>query len=154
MKTYETAKEVVDCLVDFHYRALRLVEEGMDKEQDERVTMLLHYLFEHHSELQEALVNYDADSDDDLFGTPVVYALENEEAPEAFVEEFEVDQHMDFDTAEKLGRALGDYPVDLLANVVAEINEPALAEVFASFLDLERIEQRKLTRALNAMRDM
>jgi len=140
--------------VDFHYRAVRLVEDGMDREQDERVAMLLDYVFEYHRELQEALGNYEMDSDEDWFAMTVSFTLDDELAPEHFVEEFVMDAFMDFDSAEKLARELGDYAVDLLTDVVAETQNPSLAQVFASFLDLERIEQRKLTRALNAMRDM
>lgn len=154
MKTYETAREILDCLVDFHFRAARLAEAAMDIEQSERVIMVLNYLYEHHTELQETLANYEDDAEEGVLNTWVPYSLNAEEAPEEFVEALEISENMEFEEAEKLARILGDYGVSLLDNIVGEIAAPHVAEVFASLLELERNEQRKLTRALNSLRDM
>ena len=156
MKIFKTAKEIIDCLVDYHYRAARLAEEAMDREQEERVEVVFNYLFEHHSDMQEALVDFEADNEgeDDVFSAEVDYGLNAGDAPEAFLSDFEMDENMAFDAVEKLGRALGDYPAEFLGNLLGELSEPNVAEAFGNLLDLERSEQRKLTRAINSLRDM
>lgn len=158
MKTYETAREILDCLVDFHHRASVLLEEAMDGEQSERVMMVLNYLYEHQCELQDALANYEddreEDGDDGVLNTWVPYALNSADAPEAFVSGLEVEENMEFEAAETLGRALGDYVVGLLTDISGDIASEHVAEVFANLLEMERNEQKKLTRAVNSLRDM
>jgi hypothetical protein len=160
MKTYETARELLDCLVDFHHRACRLLEGAMDMEQSEKVFMVLDYLYQHHSELQETLATYEEDCEDSgdsgagILNTWVPYALNANDSPEAFIDSLDVDEEMSFDASEALGRALGDYVVSLVSNICAEIAAPSVAEVFANILEMERSEQRKLTRAVNSLRDM
>ena len=154
MKTYETAREILDCLVDFHHRAARLVEAALDLEQDDRVAMVLDYLYEHHSKLQDSLANYEEDAEPGVLNTQVPYSLNSADAPEAFVASLDVGEHMTLEQVVKLGRDLGDYVVSLVDDVSGEISAPRVSEVFANLLEMEATEQRMLTRAVNSLRDI
>lgn len=152
-KTYETAREIFDCLVDFHHRVVNLAEAGMDMEQEERVALVFNYLYDHHLRMGDALANYDDDGDHAVLNTPAFFELDADDAPEAYIDELQVDENMSFEDAAKIGRDLAEYAVDLLNNICGEIDTPDVQRVFEEVLEMEQDELKLLLRGINALRD-
>ena len=150
-KTYETAREIFDCLVDFHFRVAHMAETGMDMEQEDRVSLVFNFLYDHHIQMQEALASYEDDDDESVLNTPVSYSLNAQEAPEAFVESLEYSENMSFEKASTIGKELAEYIIGLLNDICGEMSAPHVQEVFENLLEMEQEELKLLIRGINSL---
>ena len=153
-RTYETARELLDCLVDFHHRVARLAEQGMDDEQEERVRLVFEYLYRHHLEMQESLATYEEDGEESVLNTYFSFTLNEEKTPEAVINSIGSTRNISFDNVVKLSRKLGEYIIALLDDILLDLSVPHVREVFENLRDMEEQEQKLLTRAVNSLRDL
>ena len=84
MKFYESTRDLIDCLVDFHYRASSLFEQALTRDQSDAVIVTINYLFEYHLKLQEDLAGFGDDLGEGETDTDVTlgFSLEDEDAPQ------------------------------------------------------------------------
>ncbi|GIX31584.1 MAG: hypothetical protein KatS3mg124_2056 [Porticoccaceae bacterium] len=145
---------MLDCLVDFHCRAAEFVENCLERQESERVRMVLQYLAEHHRRLQEAIADYEADAERAVLDTYIAFALMEDDTPESFVDGLSCPAGLGLEEVVALAQALGDYPVTLLNDVLAAVENPHVAEVFTNLRDLEVQERKLLSRAVDTLLDL
>lgn len=154
MKHYRNAAEVLDCLVDFHIRAGELARTVMDRGESEKASLVFDCLYHHHEDLRDRIPVQAEKEMAGVLTTAVDYSLDSDDAPDAFIDSFQLDGGLEFEAAEKLTRALAEYVVGLLENITSEIASPPVTEGFARLLEAELAEQRKLFEAVKYIRQM
>ena len=156
-KRYETARELIDCLVDYHHRAATLSETGMDMEQEARVQLVFNYLYDHHLQMQDALATVDDGDEDSGVGhtlnTPVEFELRESEAPEAFLEGLTWGENMSFDAVTRLAKEMADYAIGLIDDICAYADDPDVQDIFEKLLEMEQEELKLLIRGVNSLRN-
>ena len=152
-KTYETTREIFDCLVDFHYRAAAMAETAMDQEQDARVKLVFNFLYDHHLQMQEALATYEDDEEQAVLNTPVSFSLDATRAPEAFLQGAEFNSGISFEEAQRLGKSLGDYVLELMEDIQEEIADDDVRDVVARMGEIELEEHKLLMRGIATLKD-
>jgi hypothetical protein len=153
-KTYETARELIDCLVDFHYRAALFAETGMDMEQEERVSLVFHYLYDHHQQMQETLATYyEEEGEESVLNASLPFELDASSAPEEFITGLECGENISFEDVTNIAKSMADYVTLLLDDISAEAGDPQVQEAFTSLLEMEEEELKLLIRGINSLRD-
>ena len=153
-RTYESARELIDCLVDFHHRAARLAEKAMDQDQEERVRLVFESLFRHHQEMQENLATYEDEGEESVLKTHFSFALNEQQTPEGFIESFDDTANMSFENVFKLSRQMGDYVIGLVDDILIDLTQPHAREVFRNIRDMEEQEQKLLSKSINSLADI
>lgn len=153
MKTYETAKDVLNAIIEFHHLAASLLSRIRKQSMDEKTTMLLDYLHQHQVAMHQHLSRYVDHAEPAVLDTWLPYSLNAASAPAAFVNGLDA-AAPSLETAEHLAQALASYVIQLLEGVAEEVSSDKVRSCFDSILEMERNEQHRLTRAINSLGDM
>jgi rubrerythrin len=149
---FQTVRNILDFVRDFHARASRLFEAASAQVRQEKAHWLLSWLADHERRFAEAIAAFEAAPENSpLLAGWLQFAPEAGRLPTdlpAFGTEMSVDD------AVTIAIAFDDYLVRLYESVLATCSSREVCEVFKGLLAQERAEERATARNLAQLQDL
>jgi rubrerythrin len=151
---FETTKDVLDHVREFHQQLSEFYRDLIDKTDKERVRMLLDYLSRHEKHLEESMARYEAEVSERILKTWFQYPPPKEIL--GICKTLAVDEVEDLsvDGVIKLALELDDCLIDLYKEMIRGSESEEVREVFQSLLDMEKQEELELVRDSLELKDL
>ncbi len=149
---YQTVRDILDFVRDFHARASRLFESAAGGAQQQKARWLLDWLAEHERRFAQSMTEFEqAPENAPMLREWLQYAPELERIP-LELPRFKSD--MTVDDAVSLAFAFDDYLVQLYQAVLTTCGSREICDLFKTLLDQERAEERSIARNLAQLQDL
>ena len=149
MKTFETVLDILENALAFHRFAENLYQTLSEKNNDERVSMLLCYMRDYANELACELEKFTRRISPADSKTWVQITLE--ESPEEFFAKLGIKDEMTVEDVNRLGQQIEQYLTDLFGELVAIAATESLRDIFQNLMDMEVMIKRRLSQATNSI---
>lgn len=144
MNNFEQVKDVLDYAKTVHADLRKFYDSLNEKNQQERVKILLDYLSRHENHLEETLERFEAGSQTHVLETWMQYA------PSINIQQLidgkSIRTDMSVDDVVKLAVEFDDAVVELFREAADECEIPTVKEVFHNLVELENQEKLRLVR--------
>jgi rubrerythrin len=150
---FETTRDVLDFVKQFHRKARNLYRELANHEDQERLKLLLDYLSRHENHLAKSLADYEQEASEKILDTwfqyvPDLALLEP-------INNIDIVPNLSVDEIIELAMRLDNCLIELYKEMIdnsAAISE--VKEVFQNLLEMEKQEQHQLARSRLGILDM
>lgn len=149
MKTFETARDVLNNARELHHLAAKLYQQLKSQTSDDRAGMLLGYMIDHENKMEQNLIRYEDHAPEGVLGTWIQFTLE--ETPQVFIDELDISSGMSVEQIADMGHQVDAYLVNLFEEVMHTATNNNVKDVFKSLMDMEKEEKYTLTRAANSL---
>lgn len=149
MRTFETAQDVLTNAQTFHNAASAFYRNLYDESEDERVKMLLAFLYEHEDKMCSSLKSYQQHASEGVLNTWIQFTLE--QTPDHFIGQFNTSAGMDVEQVFELGQTIDSYLLDVFEELMDTAATDELRDLFQNLVTMEREEKFALTRAANGV---
>lgn len=143
---FETTRDVLDYVKQFHRKARNLYSELADQEEQERLKLLLNYLSRHENHLAKSLADYEKETSEKILNTWFQYVPD--QALLESINDIDIEPNLSVDEIVDLAMRLDDCLIQLYKEMIdhsSAISE--VKEVFQNLLDMEKQEQHRLARS-------
>lgn len=148
---FQTVREILDFVREFHARAARLFTAVANSTDAERARGMLEWLAEHEQRLSTALDTFEQmPANAPLMKEWLQYAPDLDQLP---LQLPKLPAHLSADDAAALALALDDYLVRLYKAVLDICESREICDLFRALLDQERTEERNTVRSLAQVQD-
>jgi hypothetical protein len=154
MKTYKTAEQLLNNVIDLHKQLAEKLLEASKHCSDIRKKMAFDFLYKHQLALQSALTRYLEDTDKSVLETWLPYSLSTLQEPSAFLAELSIYAEMELNAIADLGQSLTDYLLCLFDNASNAATTDQLQQAFKSLHLMTISESKQFTRAMNSLNDI
>ncbi len=149
---FQTVRNILDFVRDFHARAGRLFEAASGEAQQEKAHWLLSWLADHERRFAAAIDAFEAAPENSpLLAGWLQFAPELERLPLVLPA---LKSPMDCDEAVAIAIAFDDYLIRLYEAVLSGCSSREICEVFKNLLAQERAEERATARNLAQLQDL
>lgn len=153
MKTYKTAEELLEQMIDLHGRFSDRFKNAARECSDDRCKMGLEYIGNHQQKMVTVISRLLEDHSK-VLDTWLAYTFNEIPTPTAFFDDKAIDNTMSLEAMLDSGQAIIDYSEQLYSDVAAIAPAVELKEVFSNLITVANNEHRQLTRAINSLRDI
>ncbi len=153
MKTYKTAEELLEQMIDLHGRFSDKFKQVAVDSPDDRIKMGLEYIGDHQKKMVTVISRLLEDHSK-VLDTWLAYTFNEIPTPTAFVDTITIDGSMSLEAIVDSAQAIIDYTEGLYNDVTAVAPAVELKEIFSNLITVANNEHRQLTRAINSLRDM
>jgi rubrerythrin len=150
---FETTRDVLDYVKQFHRKARNLYSELADQEEQERLKLLLDYLSRHENHLAKSLADYEQETSEKILNTWFQYVPD--QALLEPINNIDIEPNLSVDEIVNLAMRLDNCLIELYKEMIdhsSAISE--VKEVFQNLLDMEKQEQHQLARSRLGILDM
>jgi rubrerythrin len=143
---FETTRDVLDCVKQFHSKASDLYNQLANHEEQERLKLLLDYLSRHETHLAKSLADYEQETSEKILNTWFQYVPD--QALLEPINNIDIEPNLSVDEIVDLAMGLDNCLIELYKEMInhsSAISE--VKEVFQNLLDMEKQEQHQLARS-------
>jgi rubrerythrin len=143
---FETTRDVLDYVKQFHRKARNLYSQLADHEEQERLKLLLTYLSRHENHLAKSLADYEEETSAKILNTWFQYVPD--QALLEPINHIDIEPNLSVDEVIELAMRLDNCLIELYKEMIdhsAAISE--VKEVFQNLLEMEQQEQHQLARS-------
>ena len=153
MKTYKTAEELLEQMIDLHGRFADKFKHAAKECPDDRCKMGLEYIGNHQQKMVTVISRLLEDHSK-VLDTWLAYTFNEIPTPTVFFDKTKVDSSMNLEAMLDSGQEIIDYSEQLYGDVAAVAPAIELKEIFSNLIIVANNEHRQLTRAINSLRDI
>lgn len=142
---FETTRDVLDYVKQFHRKARNLYSELANQEEQERLKLLLDYLSRHENHLAKSLADYEQDTSEKILNTWFQYVPDQVLLEP--INNVHIEPNLSLDEIVDLAMRLDNCLIELYKEMInhsSAISE--VKEVFQNLLEMEKQEQYHLAR--------
>lgn len=147
MKTYKQTYDIIDCLRSFHQQMKDFYERLHEKDEKQKVKMLLDYLSRHEKHREETLAKYEEEASRKVMETWFKY-IPKVLYPDCF-ENISIRSNMSVDDVIGIALHFNNCLVELYTRLVENTPGNEVRNVFISLL--ERMKKEKMNLARDAL---
>jgi rubrerythrin len=136
MQTFEQVKDVLDYSKTIHARLRKLYASMNEQPQQERVKMLLEYLYEQEHQLEQATASFEAVTPQSILDTWVQYGPSFN--MRELIDSKKIRPDMSFDEVVDLAMEFDDALTDFYKQAENESDIPRIKEIFQNLVEMER----------------
>ncbi len=144
--TFETTKDVLDHAREFHGQVSEYYRQLGEKNQKERVKMLLEYMSRHEKHLEESLARYEEDVSGRILNTWFQYPPPKDMLKTCVNLTLEGKENLTVDEVIELALQIDGCLIQLYKQMVAESEFDEVKEVFNNLLEMEKQQEMTLVR--------
>lgn len=144
--TFETTKDVLDHAREFHGQVGEYYRQLGEKNQKERVKMLLEYMSRHEKHLEENLARYEEDVSGRILNTWFQYPPPPDMLKTCVNLNLEGKENLTVDEVIELALKIDDCLIQLYQQMAAESEFEEVKEVFNNLLEMEKQQEMDLVR--------
>jgi rubrerythrin len=149
---FQTVRNILDFVREFHGRAARLFAAASAEVRQEKARWLLSWLADHERRFADAIHAFEAEPDNSaLLAGWLQFAPELQRLP---LDLPRLAPQMSVDDAVTIAIAFDDYLVRLYETVLSTCRSPEVRAVFQAMLAQERAEERATARNLAQLQDL
>jgi len=147
MKTYKQTYDIIDCLRSFHKQMQDFYERLHEKDEKQKVKMLLDYLSRHEKHREETLAKYEEEASKKVMETWFKYIPRNI-SPDC-LENIVINSNMSVDDVIGIAMHFNNCLVQLYTRLVENTSGNEVRNVFICLL--ERMKKEKMNLARDAL---
>ena len=152
MKTYKQTCDIIEYVRSFHNLMRNLYERLHEKDEKQKVKMLLDYLCRHEKHREDTLAKYEKEESRRVMDTWFKYVPEN--IPLNCFENFEIKSHMSVDDIVHIALQLNNYLIELYKGLVRETEVIEVRDVFNYLLVRIKNDEKNLARDVLWLKDL
>ena len=151
LQAYENTRHVLQEVKRFHIELSQMYERLADRTCCERTRMLLTYMQRREQKLAAALAFYEDVAPDAALDA--WFQIPFPENLDDFLRLVSTDVAMDVMQAQQLISRADAFLIALLEHVASKVNAAEVKALFDDLLDIERQEEKALSKAINSLRE-
>lgn len=151
LEQYENTRHVLQEIGHFHSELSKMYGRLATRAADERTRMLLAYMQRREEKLLAALALYEEVAPDAALDA--WFRIPSPENLDDFLRLVATDEVMDVMQVQRLITDADEHLIALLEYVASKVNAAEVKALFDDLLDIERQEEKALSKAINSLRE-
>lgn len=152
MKTYEQTCDIIKSVRSFHNQMRIFYERLHERDEKQKVKMLLDYLSRHEKHREETLAKYEKEASRKVMDTWFKYIPDN--IPDNYIDNIEIESPMSVDDIMHITLQLNNCLIELYKGLIKKTEVNEVREVFTCLLERIKKDEKDLARDVLWLNDI